>query len=339
MYTRTLLPLIGLTLFQHCSAAVILQRTNVEGYMPLGCFVDSPENRQLRGDSIVTQGGMSYEFCVSFCANRGYITAGLEFGSECYCGSQFHDPPVQVDDSECNQPCNGDASETCGAANRLTVFSNGDRAPSTNPGTGGYTLIGCYNDTPSARSLSVSLGSSSSNTVASCVSRCSDAGYPLAGVEFGSECYCDSDIRNGAHVIDGGCDKICSGESREYCGGAGSIDIYKNYDAPTPTAAPIPDGWSSLGCYNDIVQRRTLKFPQTVPGGPSNNTVEGCLTLCQSEGYSLAGVEYGQECFCDNQISYGNQPASDQSVCHYPCTGNNAEICGGSAVINVYQFN
>ena len=67
-------------------------------------------------------------------------------------------------------------------------------------------------------------------------------------------------------------------------------------------------------------------------------TIANCLNVCHGAGYSLAGVEYSQECFCDNLLNNGGSCALDQTTCNMPCKGNSAETCGGSNRLNMYQY-
>jgi hypothetical protein len=41
---------------------------------------------------------------------------------------------------------------------------------------------------------------------------------------------------------------------------------------------------------------RVLQEEVETPGGVDGMTVELCTTACEGAGYSLAGIEYGQEC-------------------------------------------
>jgi hypothetical protein len=64
----------------------------------------------------------------------------------------------------------------------------------------------------------------------------------------------------------------------------------------TSTRTSSPTGWTFLGCYTDNVAARTLVNGEAVPGGASAMTVEACQSTCLGLGYSLAGVEYADEC-------------------------------------------
>lgn len=69
-------------------------------------------------------------------------------------------------------------------------------------------------------------------------------------------------------------------------------------------------------------------------------SVSNCVAACQGAGYSLAGVEYSGECYCDNTISNGGTLAPEGvSGCSMLCNGNFSEYCGGPSRLDVYDFN
>lgn len=112
--------------------------------------------------------------------------------------------------------------------------------------------------------------------------------------------------------------------------------------APPTTSSSTTSiaGWSFLGCYTDSVTARSLSVGMAVPGGPAAMTVELCQAACQAAGYVLAGVEYAQECYCDNTFKNGGGPAPDgNALCDMACNGNPAETCGGPDRLDAYQFN
>jgi len=51
------------------------------------------------------------------------------------------------------------------------------------------------------------------------------------------------------------------------------------------------------------------------------------------KGFSYAGVEYGNQCFCGNTAALNPTTTG----CTMACTGNSTEICGGSYKINVFH--
>ncbi|CAK5279136.1 unnamed protein product [Mycena citricolor] len=96
--------------------------------------------------------------------------------------------------------------------------------------------------------------------------------------------------------------------------------------------ANLPANWSLAGCFTDVSVARTLAASSTA--GP-NMTVASCINFCAGEGYIFAGVEFGDECYCDStiQIPGGKAPLTD---CTEPCAGDHSEICGASGRLSVY---
>ena len=262
----------------------------------------------------------------------------ISTSSECYCDHNLVGATPEPE-TDCSMPCKGNTSEICGNGNRLSVYTTGGStsvSPATNPGPAGWSSLGCYTDSTSTRSLrygqSVSAGSDAM-TVAQCTNACGAAGYSLAGVEYARECYCDSQIQNQAAKADTGCDMTCTGNSSEYCGGSNRLNIYQASGSSTPST---PAQWTALGCYTDNTSARTLSNGQAVPGGNTNMTIEGCLSACSNGGFSYAGLEYAQECYCGNQLSNNGACASDQTTCNMSCQGKKAEICGGPNRLSLF---
>lgn len=86
-----------------------------------GCFTDLVPDRNTR--SLASWGkGQSSGDCANYCFSAGYSIAGTESGAQCFCGKTMAST-TKVDDSECNQACKGDATETCGGASRLSVYA------------------------------------------------------------------------------------------------------------------------------------------------------------------------------------------------------------------------
>ena len=66
------------------------------------------------------------------------------------------------------------------------------------PLPGGWAEVGCIAEGTSGRALTGASMKSANLTRAACADFCASKGFPLAGVEFADECYCDSQLRNGA---------------------------------------------------------------------------------------------------------------------------------------------
>ena len=98
--------------------------------------------------------------------------------------------------------------------------------------------------------------------------------------------------------------------------------------------AGTPDiaGFQYVGCYKDA-STRTLAG-ETLPAlGRVSNT--NCVTYCASKGFSLAGTEYGGECFCGNSIAPLEK--IDDSKCAKPCEGDATQTCGGDWALTLYS--
>ncbi|MCJ1398945.1 hypothetical protein MMC11_002146 [Xylographa trunciseda] len=199
-------------------------------------------------------------------------------------------------------------------------------------------------------------GGSGSLTVALCTTACKNAGYTYAGVEYAGECYCGNAIANNGPAPDGftGCNMLCNGNSSEYCGGPNRLDLYQSGGTPppgnpTPPASPttssavatgtgsatgLPAGWSYQGCYVDGTNGRIIANQEP---DSQTNTIEVCVSTCVGLGYSVAGLEYGVQCFCGNNIVNGGALAPEDTDCNVACAGNSKETCGGGNRMSIYS--
>ncbi|KAH7303931.1 WSC domain-containing protein [Stachybotrys elegans] len=96
---------------------------DIEDYVPLGCYTDDgPNGRSLPWVRNIPQDTFTPAQCLSSCRDRGFPFAGTEYGQECYCGSVLGNYTTEVGAEECNMPCRGDASQTCGGSLRLNLY-------------------------------------------------------------------------------------------------------------------------------------------------------------------------------------------------------------------------
>ncbi|KAM7192287.1 WSC domain containing protein [Rhypophila sp. PSN 637] len=134
------------TLF--CSATGILAQQPAsiytdtkDGYKYHGCYnettalQDTSGARALyNGKNEVKPGEMTVQRCQTFCNDGQFKYAGLEYSKECWCAQQLSGISAKLDDQECDMPCDGDKSQVCGGALKLTVYIAG-AAPSLTAGT------------------------------------------------------------------------------------------------------------------------------------------------------------------------------------------------------------
>ncbi|KAJ6532912.1 galactose oxidase [Mycena vulgaris] len=111
-----------------------------------------------------------------------------------------------------------------------------------------------------------------------------------------------------------------------------SPDVLASPQRRQSVPATLPGNWSSLGCYTDGAARTLTGASNT---DTANMTVENCIAFCDSKNFIFAGVEFMQECYCDDFIenSGTSAPITD---CSLACTGAPDESCGGPGRLNLF---
>ena len=66
----------------------------------LGCYSDSTSTRALNTSQTVA--AHTVEACQSTCGGLGFIYAGLEYGSQCFCGNAILGGSTSIASSNCN---------------------------------------------------------------------------------------------------------------------------------------------------------------------------------------------------------------------------------------------
>ena len=64
---------------------------------------------------------MSATVCSVLC--KGFKYFGLQFGRECFCGNDYGNNGGKMPENSCDQPCSGDPSTICGAANQNSIYA------------------------------------------------------------------------------------------------------------------------------------------------------------------------------------------------------------------------
>ncbi|MCJ1306509.1 hypothetical protein MMC25_000152 [Agyrium rufum] len=200
------------------------------------CYVDPSIPRALTFTPPGLDGDeMTPELCTAACKANGYRYAGLEYFYQCFCGMQITTDVAARGD--CNTPCNGDAGKTCGGSDRLSVYVDPTFPLVTDGDVSDYQSVGCYSEALSGRALSVTQTQLSYDdmTVDLCLETCRSQGFPLAGVEFYGECYCDVNLGLGSEAADPeNCQYECNGGNGNTCGGSGYLNLYVAEDLMEP---------------------------------------------------------------------------------------------------------
>lgn len=72
-----------------------------------------------------------------------------------------------------------------------------------------------------------------------------------------AECFCGDTVPRGDGNADN-CNKPCTGERWEVCGGHSRINIYEDEEEPTSLKDDSVEGAVALGCYKDDKDNRVL---------------------------------------------------------------------------------
>ncbi|KAA8912018.1 hypothetical protein FN846DRAFT_1019385 [Sphaerosporella brunnea] len=89
-------------------------------------------------------------------------------------------------------------------------------------------------------------------------------------------------------------------------------------------------GWEYVGCAFDDLNNRLLPYRYA----KNDMTVPKCIDICTSKGYTYAGLEYAEECFCGNSIATNKLGAMK---CTMKCAGDASQFCGGPVKLSVYK--
>lgn len=105
---------------------------------------------------------------------------------------------------------------------------------------------------------------------------------------------------------------------------------------PEKRAATLPTGWSYVGCVAESYDQRLLSG---FGFSSSSMTPLMCLTQCNKLGYSLAGTEYSDECYCADSYTGSGGAVSASSACNKPCAGDSTSMCGQAWLLSLYSYN
>lgn len=148
-------------------------------------------------------------------------------------------------------------------------------------------------------------------------------------MEYSTECYCGVKFSNNATLGSAACTMPCGGDNTKLCGGPGALSVY-NWTSWKPE--PQLNGWADLGCWKEGVGERALQGASTVI---SNMTMGTCVGFCEKAGWTVAGMEYGNECYCGKEL-VDSSVKMDDGDCRMLCGGGGG-VCGGDSRLSVYR--
>lgn len=93
-------------------------------------------------------------------------------------------------------------------------------------------------------------------------------------------------------------------------------------------------GLTYQGCWSDQIPLGVNTMENMIFNNASN-TIELCTSTCVADGYTIAGVENGSQCWCADAMH--NQAAVVVDTSCNPCKGNTHEICGGPTRLSLFS--
>lgn len=192
---------------------------------------------------------MTIDKCAGLCTN--YTFLGLEYGSQCWCSDSIQNEAFPVDNGQCDMVCAGNAAQICGSDNTLSVFLT-PPPPPPRPGNNiTYKYAGCYREPrDGSRALNESRRAASDMTPESCFNICGTSGWLYAGLEYGEECWCGTQLSKAAALVDSSvCNVNCTGDATKICGGPEALSLYNgtsNSNAVASAPAPHAPIWDRL---------------------------------------------------------------------------------------------
>ena len=230
------------------------------------------------------------------------------------------------------------------AASTSSIPVNTPTAGVSTIANGKALYIGCYNEV-NGRALAGVSFADNRMTNNLCATYCMSRNYALFGTEYAQECYCASTLASGSTFRPASeCSLTCKGDASQNCGGAGRLSLWNNtnYIAPRNPATPNSQ-FSYIGCFTEGKGGRALgataRNAAFATSDAAAMTVDKCASICFNKGYSWMGVEFGQECYCnqDGPINSAAVAPNGDKDCNMLCKGDNAEFCGAGSRLNVYR--
>lgn len=148
--------------------------------------------------------------------------------------SEEPSPSVNPGEAIVNKPEQGKSAckprKTHTVIETITVTAD---APSSPTSTGaiekevaGFKYAGCFKDSEKrvlSGEVRPDLGPMSNEK---CVSYCQNAGFAVAGTEYGGQCYCGNEIVGSERLNDTSCDMACEDAASDVCGGGWALTVY-----------------------------------------------------------------------------------------------------------------
>ncbi|KAK3901802.1 WSC domain-containing protein [Staphylotrichum tortipilum] len=205
-------------------AASILYLASIASALPAlgdfkfhGCYTDHGGHRSLTGKKSYDP-KMTLQMCAATC--HGYQWFGVEYGSQCFCGT--------------------------------SLAATAEKHPDTDnlEEVDGFRYQSCWTDNTHARSLMGSENPRQDMTVEMCAGFCK--GFKYFGVESTSECFCGDEL-GGQAAPEEECSELCGGNPAEWCGGPDRLNIYAVESSAAESTSTAPEESTTLTAESTTV--------------------------------------------------------------------------------------
>ncbi|KAL7419434.1 hypothetical protein Q5752_006272 [Cryptotrichosporon argae] len=327
-------------------AALVNKRSDSlpAGWTAMGCVSESWDARLLDSFSFSSLENTPV-LCIDECAKRGYSLAGTEYGDECYCADAFNgDGGETVDDDVCDTPCAGDSSVMCGNAWYLNLYMYNSTTAGAlycdSTATATVTVTAAGSAATATVTATLSAGELLVNGTTATASLTADVSVATAtatGTLSTGDLLVNGTTTTaslGANVTAATATATTLSTSPAVTGATTSSTTASAASATaTYTDADDASEWYSLGCAVDSDDRILTGYVEI---GIDDLTIDSCLTLCEEQGFTFAGVEYADQCYCGNSVP--STITYKDGGCDMPCSGDSTELCGGGYILDLYEL-
>lgn len=112
----------------------------------------------------------------------------------------------------------------------------------------------------------------------------------------------------------------------------GAVDVSGPYINSIPQEWVYGGNMTYSGCWSDD-ESTALEHQQF---SDDTVSVDGCTESCSGDGWAIAGVKEGNQCWCGSALEGFSSRVVDMS-CHLPCAGNDGQTCGGPGRMSTYS--
>ncbi|XP_066292988.1 complement factor H-like [Branchiostoma lanceolatum] len=148
---------------------------------------------------------------------------------------------------------------------------------------------GCFEDYPARKFPNAAIYNHPAMTGAFCWNHCNNQGFPFAAAtQYSNECFCGTEVNFnnlGPQLPDSECDRPCTGNPNEMCGGTWRMSVYSSSDA-------CPANYERLA-----VNGPCLRFSE------DRKSYKRAKQTCEEEGARLVVIKSAAfDAFIDNRI-------------------------------------